>query len=200
MTPRIVDKDLKKKDILSAALKVFGRQGLTNTKMIDIAREAGIGKGTIYEYFRSRDEIIQATFNAFIEKLDTAKIDPDNSEMDSLPQLFTVIDSWTQILSHDPQEARVMVDMWAESTRIGSSGEINILLEVIQQYRDYLKEILDLGIQKGELHPMDTSSMAILITATLDGLYLYWILAEGLVNLEKSIDTFKSTLSARLKK
>ncbi len=72
MAARIVDKILKKQDILSAALKVFGRQGFANTKMIDIALEAGIGKGTIYEYFRSKDEIKTASFEAFLTKMDTA--------------------------------------------------------------------------------------------------------------------------------
>jgi len=200
MTPRIVDKDLKKQDILSAALKVFGRQGVSNTKMIDIALEAGIGKGTIYEYFKSKDEIIIESFHAFLAKMETAKVDPLNSGMDSLEQIFYVIDGWTEILSQDPLEARVMIDMWAESTRMGRGEGMDILLEIVQEYRNYLMKILEQGIEKGELRAMDTASMAIMITATLDGLYLYWILGKGIVNLEDSINTFKSTLSARLRK
>jgi len=200
LAPRIVDKDQKKQDILSAAIKVFGRKGVANSKMIDIALEADIGKGTIYEYFRSKDEIIMASYHAFLVKMDTAKVDPKNTEMDSLQQLFYVIDGWTEILSQDPLEARVMIDMWAESTRIGKGEGMDILLEVIQEYRNYLMKILEQGVEKGEFSSMDTASMAIFITATLDGLYLYWILGKGIVNLEDSISTFKSTLAARLRK
>ena len=67
MAPIIVDKELKKQDILVAALKVFARQGIAKTKMIDIAIEAGIGKGTIYEYFRSKEEVIRESFQAFLQ-------------------------------------------------------------------------------------------------------------------------------------
>ncbi|MFC2113050.1 TetR/AcrR family transcriptional regulator [Bacteroidota bacterium] len=200
MAARIVDKELKKQDILFAALKVFGRQGVANAKMIDIALEAGIGKGTIYEYFRSKDEIISASFQAFLAKMETAKIDLKNTEMDSLQQLFYVIDGWTEILKRDPLEARVLIDMWAESTRIGNGKGMNIMLEVIREYRNYLMKILEQGVEKGEFRSMDISSMATLIAATLDGLFLYWILGKGIVNLEDSIDTFKSTLTARMKK
>ncbi|MCP4754546.1 MAG: helix-turn-helix transcriptional regulator [Proteobacteria bacterium] len=46
--PKIVDKAAKKGEILSSAIKVFAEKGVANTKMVDIARRAEIGKGTIY--------------------------------------------------------------------------------------------------------------------------------------------------------
>jgi TetR/AcrR family fatty acid metabolism transcriptional regulator len=200
MAPKIVDKELKKQEILQAAMKAFGSKGFANTKMIEIALEAGIGKGTIYEYFKSKDEIIDAVFTAFLEKLDGTLVDLQDSELDSIGQLFFIIDGWTAILSHDPLEARVLIDLWAESTRIGHDGGMNVLIEVVQKYRDYIAGILEAGVEKGEFRSTDVQSMANLIAATLDGLYLYWILGQGVVDLQKSIDALKSTLEARLKK
>ena len=55
--PKIVDKEAKKLDIVHAALKEFARRGVANTKMADIATAAGIGKGTIYEYFKDKNEM-----------------------------------------------------------------------------------------------------------------------------------------------
>ncbi len=60
--PKIVDKEAKRKKILEASMRVFAKKGVENTKMKDIAKSAGIGKGTIYEYFNSRDEILQKSF------------------------------------------------------------------------------------------------------------------------------------------
>ena len=57
MAPKIVDKEAKKTQIIIAATQVFSKLGVAKTKMIDIAQAAGIGKGTIYEYFRSKEEI-----------------------------------------------------------------------------------------------------------------------------------------------
>ena len=70
--PKIVDKEAKKLAILHAAMHVFARQGVVKTKMIDIARYAGIGKGTIYEYFRSKEEIFNSAFQYFFEDVEQA--------------------------------------------------------------------------------------------------------------------------------
>ena len=48
MSPRLVDKEEKRKLVLAAALTVFAKKGLSSAKIEDVALEAGIGKGTIY--------------------------------------------------------------------------------------------------------------------------------------------------------
>ncbi len=49
MSPRIVDREEKRLELIRAAAKMFAAQGLANTRMADIAEHAGVGKGTIYE-------------------------------------------------------------------------------------------------------------------------------------------------------
>ena len=68
MAPKVIDKQEKRKQIIKAAIRVFARLGLPNTKMLQVAEAAGIGKGTIYEYFKSKDELFIAAFHAFIEE------------------------------------------------------------------------------------------------------------------------------------
>ena len=58
MTPRIVDREAKRKQILGAAMTVFARKGINDFRMIEIAEAANMGKGTLYEYFPSKDELI----------------------------------------------------------------------------------------------------------------------------------------------
>ena len=55
-------KSEKRERILEAAFHLFMTKGLSDTKMIDIAAEAGVGKGTIYEYFSSKDELFEILF------------------------------------------------------------------------------------------------------------------------------------------
>ena len=61
--PRIVDKKEKAARIGSAAIAVFRKRGYHATRMMDIAEAAGIGKGTLYEYFRNKDEIFRFEFD-----------------------------------------------------------------------------------------------------------------------------------------
>ena len=58
--PAITD---KREAILRAAIKVFARKGYFNSKVADIAGEAGIADGTVYLYFKSKDEILHSIFD-----------------------------------------------------------------------------------------------------------------------------------------
>ena len=53
----------KRDGIRRAAIKVFARKGFFNSKVSDVARAAGIADGTVYLYFKSKDEILHAIFD-----------------------------------------------------------------------------------------------------------------------------------------
>src|SRR6187549_2963087 len=52
----------KREAILRAATRVFARNGYFNSKVADIAREAGVADGTVYLYFKSKEEILHSIF------------------------------------------------------------------------------------------------------------------------------------------
>jgi AcrR family transcriptional regulator len=52
----------KRQSILDYAFQVFMKKGYHNTKMTDVAESAGIGKGTIYEYFDSKKALFEESF------------------------------------------------------------------------------------------------------------------------------------------
>ena len=58
----------KKASIIEAAARVFARRGYSRTLMANIATEAGIGKGTVYEYFDSKEDLFFAVFEWFVQK------------------------------------------------------------------------------------------------------------------------------------
>src|SRR5213080_1979491 len=55
--------------IQDAALRVIARKGMSAATMAEIASEAGVAKGTIYLYFRDRDELVEKTFDTAIGQL-----------------------------------------------------------------------------------------------------------------------------------
>src|SRR5678810_1388580 len=52
----------KPQQIIEAAVRVFARQGYFNSRVSDIAREAGIAAGTIYLYFKTKEDILITLF------------------------------------------------------------------------------------------------------------------------------------------
>ena len=73
--------------IQEAAMRVIARKGMAAATMQEIAAEAGIAKGTIYLYFRDRDELVEKTFetamNQLLSRIDAA-IDPEASFAENL--------------------------------------------------------------------------------------------------------------------
>lgn len=61
--------DLKRQEILKAAAAVFAKRGFQKTLMEDIAGQAGIGKGTIYRYFNSKDDLYFSILDQTVEDL-----------------------------------------------------------------------------------------------------------------------------------
>jgi len=57
----------KRAAILRAAINVFARNGYFNSKVADIAREAGVADGTVYLYFKSKEEILHSIFDRSVE-------------------------------------------------------------------------------------------------------------------------------------
>ncbi|HWF90339.1 MAG TPA: helix-turn-helix domain-containing protein [Pyrinomonadaceae bacterium] len=64
----------KREAILRAATSVFAHNGYFNSKVADIAREAGVADGTVYLYFKSKEDILHSIFDRNVaEALDAAR-------------------------------------------------------------------------------------------------------------------------------
>src|ERR1700754_388241 len=64
----------KREAILRAAITVFAHNGYFNSKVADIAREAGVADGTVYLYFKSKEEILHSIFDrSVVEALASAR-------------------------------------------------------------------------------------------------------------------------------
>jgi len=58
----------KREAILRSAIKVFAQKGYFNSKVADVAKAAGIADGTVYLYFKSKDEILHSIFDRAMEE------------------------------------------------------------------------------------------------------------------------------------
>src|ERR1044072_9120330 len=58
----------KREAIMRAAISVFAHNGYFNSKVADIAREAGVADGTVYLYFKSKEDILHSIFDRSVEE------------------------------------------------------------------------------------------------------------------------------------
>lgn len=81
----------KRKCILDAAMRLFSKNGYEQTSIEELAREAGIGKGTVYSYFQTKKDIVRAFCEDELEYTRseiTAKTNPDSPLKDQLMIIF----------------------------------------------------------------------------------------------------------------
>ena len=188
MAPKIVDKEAKKIEIIHAAIRVFSEKGMVKAKMADIALEAGIGKGTIYEYFRSKEEVFASGFQIFFQgmqdQLETA-ISSTSDPVEKLRLLITM--SFKSFLQHGSDLAMIMMDFWAEGIRNKDEKILDAvdLRKIYYEFRVIITAIIDNGIKKGVFRKVDSHHVASVLIGALDGIMLQWIMDHEAIDIEK---------------
>jgi AcrR family transcriptional regulator len=175
--PKIIDKKLKKESILQAAIVVFAEKGIQKSKMIDIANYAKIGKGTIYEYFDSKESIFIEAYRTHFREMEQQVLAIRASEdraMEKLKKLTQNI--LIDFFSGNSDFAGLMMDFWAEGIRNKDEkmlGVIN-LKGMYSMFREVISSILQQGIDEGVFRSMNKSAVASSIIGSFDGLLLQW--------------------------
>ena len=87
--PRVVDREARRAELVSAAAAVFAERGVANTAVSDIVKAAGVAQGTFYLYFDSKDDVVLAVVerigDGMVERIDGARRGAGSSAVDKLP-------------------------------------------------------------------------------------------------------------------
>ena len=156
--------DYRRGEILDAARTVFARCGYALAIMDEIAKEAGIAKGTIYLYFRSKAEIYKAVLNRDMKSLKQSTLE----RMDAATTLREKIGAF--ILARLEN-----VEAKKEMFRIMDSESGNLAL-TRSQYRDWLREpvlhlaeAIEEGSRRGEIHAVPAERVAWIVADMIRG-------------------------------
>jgi len=192
MTPRIVNKEAKKMEIIQAAVKAFSTKGMVKAKMADIAQVAGIGKGTIYEYFRSKEEVFAAGFQIFFQEMKQQIESAIKTTCDPVEQLRLLINvSFKSFLHHGSDIAMIMMDYWAEGIRNKDEKILDAinLRKIYSEFRTMIRTIVDNGMRQGVFRTVDSHHVASVLIGAMDGLMLQWIMDHQDIDLDKATES-----------
>lgn len=172
--PRTVDKKAKRKFLFNTAIKLFAERGYDYTTMDDIAFSAGIGKSTIYEYYRSKEEFIEDAYKIYskpdltvIKILASRKLTP----LEKLKQLtiHTLIE-----LQKEKEISQIILNLWTEGNATPLHSKIN-LKSVYRDYRRIVRYLLKAAIKKGEVRKDIPKNMDSILLGMLEGISLQMI-------------------------
>ena len=176
--PKIVDKDSKRAEIAKAAIDILAQKGFERTTIQEIADVANIGKGTVYEYFKSKEEIIIFTGNAIFERM-YKPVDTAFSNLDTpRDKLHVLADSMVSMVDRMYNIFIVYIELWLVYLRNKQYGKSLLLLnESIVKMRKIVIEVLNDGKKARQVRKdLDTESAAIFLVASLDGLAMHYYL------------------------
>jgi AcrR family transcriptional regulator len=199
--PKKINKEEKKANILEASIRVFAKKGMTKTKMSDIAEAADIGKGTIYEYFRSKDDIFLASFHFFLENVDSVISQRLYRISDPQEKLLAYSSAWAEIFEGDYLEyATIVLDFWAESIRNNQEAIALNLVKIYDENRKMVKSLLEDCITKDQTSSFDTKIAASILIGSLEGLFIQWILDRSAFDFKEAAKISTKIIIDGLKK
>lgn len=170
----------KKSLIIQAAIKIFARDGLVKGKIADIAEEADIGKGTVYEYFRSKEEIFQAIeqmmYSGFTAEFEAIK----SSDLSPSAKIRQIMISGLDVFVNMGEAMLIITELWAQTMRGHYHGSSpSQVQDFYEQYKNEVESILEDGIRAGEIRTMNKQGVATLLLAFLDGLGLQFMVMKN---------------------
>jgi AcrR family transcriptional regulator len=167
--------DVTKQELMSAASKVFDKNGFINAIITDISREAGKSTGTFYIYFKNKSEVLKALVDQFDSELlkNVALIERDSLEDLPNPLLWKerIRSIWQVYSTH-----RAIFFALAQAAAV--SPEFHAAERRLRQraFEDF-QHLIKTQQAKGLCQDLDPAVTAIALEAMLDG-FLYECLAE----------------------
>jgi TetR/AcrR family transcriptional regulator, transcriptional repressor of aconitase len=164
--------DARRSEVLDAAIVCFSRDGFHRTTMKDIVRQSGLSPGAIYNYFKSKEEIIQAIASRREEK-ERQLVKGAIGEGPPGKALERVRDAFLDELE-SPKERlrrRVSVQLWAEAQRNPSIRKI--VRRSFEEPRKLMSEVLVAAQEQGAIADWaDPDALACFVIAAFHGLVL----------------------------
>lgn len=165
----------KREAILRSAIKVFANKGFFNSKVADVASEAGIADGTVYIYFKSKDELLRSIFDRAMEAF--------------------INDGRDQLADIDDPELRLRKIAELHLGRLGDDRDMAVVFQVelrgstkhmeefsaagFAEYLDIIRSAIETGQQQGifrsDIKPVICAKI---FYGALDEMVTNWILSK----------------------
>ncbi|MBN1452835.1 MAG: TetR/AcrR family transcriptional regulator [Anaerolineales bacterium] len=185
MSPRPNVSEERKAQIINAAEDVFTKKGFDEARMDDIAEETGLSKGTLYLYFKSKDDLIIAILDRIFQREFKALEKLDLSETNATDAIWNFVDT----VSKDVKIMLRLMPITFEFMGLAFRNKFvqQAFKNYFNRYMDVLIPIIQKGIDSGEFRKTNAYEVAIAMGAVMEGTILLWVYDKSMVEPEKHI-------------
>jgi len=159
-----------------SALKVFASKGFYGAKVADVAAEAGVADGTIYLYFKSKDDLLISLFELQMERVHATLSAAMVGAKDAHDKLRRFVRAYVQLVQDNRHGTEVITIELRQSAKFMKEYDNRRFAEFLK----LLAAIVDEGQKSGQLRPDIPAPVAArAIFGALDELALWWVSGKG---------------------
>jgi AcrR family transcriptional regulator len=177
----------RKQQIIDAATKSFSLFGYKATTMDQVAKLANVGKGTIYTFFKNKEELFDEIVSTLILEMKEAAeqvIDPNLSFFENVHRaLYRILEF--------RKKHQLAIKLFQEEREMGTPAVQEVMKKLERAIIAYIKQKIEEAIEKGEIRPCDSEITAFLMLKLYVALIFDWEQNHKPLEKEKIAELFQ---------
>lgn len=190
MSPKIVDKKQRREKIAWAAFELFSQHGFENTTVEAVAKHVGVSKGSVYDYFKTKDDLIAASFTTWMNSLEEELGSTCEQDVSPEKQIRDYFETMIDMFLGDDSMIRMttnLLNLMMDKKR-GPLFKSKISRKLLSGPRNKLVHFILDGVSQGHFKPelaVNAEKIAMNLLAYGDGIVLYYWLSDRSFDLRQ---------------
>ncbi len=180
----------RRKQIIDAAAKSFTMFGYKATTMDQVAKIANVGKGTIYTFFKNKEELFSEIITGLIQEMKEAADESFHPEHRFIENMHTAVIKMLEFR----RQHQLTIKLFQEQNEMGTLEVKEVLERLGNAVIQYIKMRVQEAIDKGELKQCDTEVIAFMIFKLYVALIFDWERNHSPLDAEEIAVLFENTL------
>jgi len=172
--------------IMEAAIKVIAKNGFHGAQISKVAKEAGVAEGTIYLYFKNKEDILISIFTQKMDQFVKQVEEEVNKKQSVKEKLYTVVNMHFNQFMHNHYLA-IVTQLELRQSNYELRMKIN--QNILKPHIDVIDRIIEEGVEEGVIKPhINIRLMRQMIFGTLDDIVTNWVMNDQKYDLVAQTD------------
>lgn len=190
--------DLRRRQILDAALNVVVKKGYSDCRIDDIVREAKLSKGALYWYYSSKKEIFLSLINYWVNNFGVTLNHIVQEDLSAAEQLRELVNFFLEAYEKNSNVFKAELEFWSLASR--DQDFHNKTQNVYHEFLELIEGIVRGGVESGEFKNVDTRVAALSIMVNIEGIIWFSLFDAHHVSVKHYFDTITDFILAGLSK
>jgi AcrR family transcriptional regulator len=178
-----------RREILSAAEKVFATKGFFPTTMSEIAHEAEFGTGTLYKYFKSKEDLYFTLIDEKVEEINRLVKAELSQKTSAMERIEKVLRLQLEFVEQNRDFFRIYISErnrfeWTIKDELGKG-----IYDKMVAYIKILAQVMKQGIEAGEFKSKDPVDLAHALVGIVNSFVFEWMISPKPYPLNSKMDT-----------